>query len=202
MDTEVHELFQYQFSVLLDVYLGVQLLGFAFFFHIHSSHSHFKTILIQPMKHSLLQLNLFPPLHLPNFQGKLSVFSAFIYSLYFSFNSFHSCICLYFAPTYILLESLAISSFLLLKFLIASTAFSTVDQFFLLETLYSLEFYIPLDIIFPDYLSGCPKINPSTQTLVVGDLRVLLSTQLCFSLSDYNMSYSFKCTLGNPFVDY
>ena len=35
-------------------------------------------------------------------------------------------------------------------------------SFFLLETLYSLEFYIPLDITFPDYLSGCPKINPST----------------------------------------
>lgn len=175
MDMEVHELFQYQFSVLLDVYLGVQLLGFAFFFHIHSSHSHFKTILIQPMKHSLLQLNLFPPLHLPT-SRESCIFCLHLLTLYFSLNSFHSCVCLYFAPTYILLESLAISSFLSLKFLVASTAFSTVDQFFLLETLYSLEFYSPLDIIFPDYLSGCPKINPSTQTLVVGDLRVLLST--------------------------
>ena len=65
--------------------------------------------------------------------------------------------CLYFVPTYILLETLTISSFLSLKSLVASTAFSTVDQFLLLETLYSLELYIPLDILFPDYLSGCPS---------------------------------------------
>lgn len=84
MDMEVHELFQYQFSVLLDVYLGVQLLGFAFFFHIHSSHSHFKTILIQPMKHSLLQLNLFPPLHLPTSRESCLYFlPSFTHSLLF-----------------------------------------------------------------------------------------------------------------------
>lgn len=147
MDTEVHELFQYQFSVLLDVYLGCNCWDLHFFFiYIQVIHI-LKLYLIQPMKHSLLQLNLFPP---PSAQllEAVCIFCLHLLTLYFSLNSFHSCICLYFAPTYILLESLAISSFLLLKFLIASTAFSTVDQFFLLETplfpwiLYSLGHYI------------------------------------------------------------
>ena len=40
MDTEVHKLFQYQFSVLLDEYLGVELLGFAFFFFIDTQVIH------------------------------------------------------------------------------------------------------------------------------------------------------------------
>ena len=86
MNTEVHKLFQYQFSVLLDEYLGVELLGFAFFFffHRHSSHSHFKTILIQPIKHSSIQLNLFPLLHLPTSRKSCLCFlPSFTHSLLF-----------------------------------------------------------------------------------------------------------------------
>lgn len=106
MDTEVHELFQYQFSVLLDVYLGVHIA--VAFFSSYIQVIHFKNLLIQPMKHSLLQLNLFPPSS-AQLLGKAALY--FLPSFtHFTFPStpFHSCICLYFAPTYILLESLAV----------------------------------------------------------------------------------------------
>lgn len=143
MDTEVHKLFQYQFSVLLDEYLGVELLGFAFFFfHRHSSHSHFKTILIQPIKHSSLQLNLFPLLHLPTSRKSC---------LYFLPSFTHSLLFPQLIPFWLLplfCTNLYLSrvsgnfQFPIIKVSCCLNTFSTVDQFFLLETLYSLGHYI------------------------------------------------------------
>ena len=112
MDTEVHTLFQYQFSVLLDVYLGVELLGFAFFFFFIDTqviHILIQAILIQPMKHSSLQLDLFPPFHLPTSRESCLYFlPSFAHSLLFP-QLILFCICLYFAPTYILLAEKAMA---------------------------------------------------------------------------------------------
>lgn len=161
-----HKLLQHKFLVLLVVYLGVELLQgwgsvvfclFVCLFLIHSQAIHIlKLSWVNQSSTSSYNPIYFLPSICQLLGRAVYVFCLHLLTLYFFLNSFHFGFCLHFAPTFISLESLTISSFLLLKSLVASTAFSTIDQLLLLETPHFLEFCIPLDITCPDYLSGCP----------------------------------------------